>query len=79
MGLGKRIMQILILAATWMGWDFYAKDWFISLISGGSETPGLAEIFLSYLTPFVLAFILSSLVIKMLGIDRPEESESEYG
>jgi len=76
--LSKKILQILVLAGTWMMWDRYAKDTFISWVSGGAESPGLSEIFVAYLTPFVLAFVLSALLIKVLAVDQPEGSDG-YG
>jgi len=68
-------MQALVFVGTWVAWDLYIKDWFLDLVSG--ETVGLAEVFIAYLTPFVIAFVLSALVVKLLGLNQ--EKGDGYG
>ena len=74
--LGRKIMQGLIIILCFLGWDFYFKDAFYGWVLGEGEVPGLAEIALGYGLVFIIAFVLSTLLYRSLGLSEGETESS---
>ena len=75
--LGERILQALILVASFTGWDFCVKDFYYSWVTQEGQKVGLLEVAGGYGLVFLFAFLLSHFLTRSLGLDETKGDRVE--